>query len=175
MKILQLAVYYLLFCSNILVSQNTSSNHYKEVYSLGKQFVTQLRNGDLSQFQNVTPPKDTWTLERLKEYQKVLTNSPNSIEFGEFVEPSLDGNQLGYNLFAFRKTNNGGVEYFFSAIVSFDVQSLQPRIKVAYLFTEKEALKNWWKHVFGFYNTKHNKKVEQSFSYPVCPPPPFKE
>lgn len=148
---------------------------FKSINDLGKAFTAKLRAGDLRSFKNSKPPKDTWTYERLLEYKKDLNNPDVNISFGNFIGPSTNKTIFAYNLFAYKKSVNGDYEYYYAAIVSIDVSNEKPKIENAFLFTEKDALKSWWKHVFGLYHTKTIETIPDKYYNPICPPPPFKK
>ena len=162
----------LIFCfSNAQEDKNDILSSVKE---FGERFTYKLKNGDLSQFKNVTPPEGTWTYEKLIEFRKYLIENKEKIKFGSYVEPSTSKGIYGYNLFAFIERDNG-VKYFFAAVISVDKTEGGNKLDNAYLFTEREALKGWWMHTYGFYQGDAIKDIPKKFLYFTCPPPPFKE
>lgn len=148
---------------------------FKRIDSLGKSYTARLKSGNLDQFKNNTPAEGTWTHARLLEYKEDLNDSSIDVVFGDFIGPSTIENLYAYNLFAYRILEDDEREYYFAAIISVNIGGDNPRVKDAYLFTEKEALKSWWSHVFGLYYNKTIEKIPEDYRYPVCPPPPFKE
>ena len=153
-----------------------SEVNYKQIDSLGQLFTAKLKKGELDQFKNTTPPENTWSYDRLLDYKNALNDEDVTIYMGDFVQPSTVEDLYAYNLFAFTKSEESdSYSHYFAAVVSVDVSGDQPRIVGAYLFTEKEALKSWWKHVFGFYYNETNKDIPEAYSHPTCPPPPFKD
>jgi len=148
---------------------------FKRIDSLGRSYTARLKSGNLDQFKNNTPAEGTWTHKRLLEYREDLNNLNIDVVFGDFIGPSVKENIYAYNLFAYKITGENQREYYFAAIISVDISEDNPRIENAYLFTEKEALKSWWSHVFGLYYNKTIEKIPEKYRYPICPPPPFKE
>ncbi|WP_299365104.1 hypothetical protein [Winogradskyella sp.] len=158
---------------SLIVSSQTQVD-YKGIDSLGRSFTAKLKRGDLEEFKNLKPPKDTWTYARLLDYKEDLDNPDINIIIGDFVEQSTSETTYGYNLFAYTRSDENSYEYYFVAIVSIDTSEGEPRIENVFLFTEKEGLKSWWGHVFGLYYNETYKDTPKSYRYPVCPPPPFK-
>ncbi|MDO1501985.1 hypothetical protein Q2T40_17765 [Winogradskyella maritima] len=151
-----------------------SSIDYQQIENIGKSFNSRLKSGDIEHLKKMTPPEGTWTYPRLLDYKKELEED-SPIIIGSYIEPSRNKNVYAYNLFAL--INRGeieGYEYFFSSILSIDISKEKYRIKNAFLFTENEALKNWWMHTIGFYEGDDIKDIPEEFVYKVCPPPPFK-
>ncbi|MEM5566499.1 hypothetical protein WNY78_15360 [Psychroserpens sp. AS72] len=142
--------------------------------SLGENFTSRLKNGNIEYLKNSKPPKGTFTYEKLIEFKEALEKYPNKIILGSLVEPSDDPSFYAYNLFAYRRIDEKSWEYYFAAIVSVDISSNLYKIENTYLFTEQSSLKSWWKHIFGFYKNETNKDIPKEFVFPYCPPPPFK-
>lgn len=164
------------FCALTFVLNSFSQNeiNYKVVDSLGRDFTKNLKSGNIEYLENSKPPKGTYTYKRLVEYKEALIKYPDII-IGSFIEPSVDSSLYAFNLFAYRRTDEKSFEYYFAAIISIDISSEVYKIKNSYLFTEQDALKSWWRHIFGFYYTEKNKEIPKQFVFPVCPPPPFTE
>lgn len=162
----------LLFC---FLGFSQTDLDFKRIDSLGRSYTARLKSGNLEQFKNNTPAEGTWTYKRLLEYREDLNESSIDIVFGDFIGPSVTENLYAYNLFAYRILEGDEREYYFAAIISVDISDDYPKVENAYLFTEKEALKSWWSHVFGLYYSKTIEKIPEDYRYPVCPPPPFKE
>ena len=148
---------------------------FKAIDSLGQQFTAKLKRGELDQFKNGNPPKNTWTYAKLLKYKEDLNDPDTNIRFGDFVEPSTDESIYGYNLFAYKRPDGGdNFDYYFVAIISVDISGKEPKIENAYLFTEQEGLESWWRHVFGLYYKDTIKDIPEAYRFPTCPPPPFK-
>ena len=116
---------------------------FKRIDSLGRSYTARLKRGNLDQFKNNTPAEGTWTYARLLEYKEDLSDSSIDIVFGDFIGPSTTENLYAYNLFAYRILESDEREYYFAAIISVNIGGDNPRVKDAYLFTEKEALKSY--------------------------------
>lgn len=151
-------------------SQEVSLSTMEKIYEDGKAFTMALRQGQIENLKNATPPPGTWEYPKLEAYKQEL-NSADMI-YGEFVMPSADEAYYSYNLFAY---NTMQERYYFVAIVSFEVVENGANWNAAYLFTEKQSLKDWWVRTFGFYDSDLVKKVPENFLYKTCPPPPFKD
>lgn len=166
-----------IFCTLTVILNSFSQNeiNYSLIDSLGKSFTNSLKIGNIAYLKNSQPPKGTYTYERLLEFKEALKNKPNEVKFGSIVEPSIDSNYYAYNLFAYKRVDEESIEYYFAAIISVNISGDTYKIENSYLFTEQDALKSWWKHIFGFYYTEKNKEIPEEYVYPVCPPPPFKE
>lgn len=163
----------IVFCG---FSQNTID--YSKVDSTGKLFTSKLKNGDIEFLKNTKPTEGTWLYSDLLEYKNDLINNLESIRYGSYIEPSKSSKNFGYNLFAYKVKANREIKYYFVAIVNIDISTENYKVGDSYLFTQKESLKSWWSHTFGFYhnsNTLERNKIPKEFLFPVCPPPPFNE
>ncbi|SDG83836.1 hypothetical protein [Winogradskyella thalassocola] len=166
----------LVLVSLFFINGNAQDNiDYKAIDSIGKAFTNRLKVGDIEYLESSKPQEGTWEYSRLLDYKKALNDKPNKIIIGSFIEPSINPDYWAFNLFALRRIDEKSFEYFFAAIVSIDVTSANYKIDATYLFTEDEPLKSWWKHIFGFYESKHREYIPKEFVFQVCPPPPFNE
>ncbi len=159
----------------VLSSFSQNEINYKLIDSLGKNFTNSLRNGNIEHLENSKPPEGTWTYDRLVEFKEALKNYPDDLTIGSFVEPSNDKVHYAFNVFALKRIDERNWEYYYAAIVNIDISGDSYKIENTYLFTEKEPLKSWWAHIFGFYEGEAKKDIPKEFVFPVCPPPPFKE
>ncbi|WP_179318576.1 hypothetical protein [Winogradskyella helgolandensis] len=162
----------LLFLSN---GNAQDSIDFKAIDSIGSAFTNRLKIGDIEHLKALKPLEGTWTYSRLLDYKKVIGKKPNKIIIGSFIEPSVNPNYWAFNLFALRRIDETRFEYFFAAIISIDITGANYVVDATYLFSEDDALKSWWKHIFGFYESNHRDNIPKEFVYPVCPPPPFNE
>ncbi|MEO1032260.1 MAG: hypothetical protein AAFX55_12685 [Bacteroidota bacterium] len=169
----KLIVLVAILCCFESISQTVED--FKGIDSLGRAFTAKLKQGNLEQFKGGTPPKNTWTYDKLLKYQEDLNNSDITIFSGDLIGPSTKASVYSYNLFAYSKSDVHTYNYYFAAIVSIDISDGQPKVEASYLFTEEDALKNWWGHVFGLYHTNTIEKIPEEYRLPICPPPPFKE
>lgn len=155
----------IIFQSSLIFSQ--SDSNYKTIQTKGLEFITPLKNGEIESLKNITPPEGTWKYSRLIEYKEDLKNS-EEILFGSFIQPSKTKDNYGFNFFAY---NDVG-DYYFTAVVNFKIVENEVKIQNSYLFTEKEALKNWWLNAFNFYDGEVIKSVPKKYLYIICPPAP---
>ncbi|MBT8245110.1 MAG: hypothetical protein HKP48_09960 [Winogradskyella sp.] len=152
---------------------------YAKIEARGKSFTSRLKSGNIAFLKNAKPPEGTFRYSDLVAYKNDLNNNPDSIRFGSYIEKSeTTADSYAYNLFAFKIKEDGEAKYYFTAIISMDVSSEIYKVTNPYLFTQKESLKSWWGHTFGFYhesNSEAREQIPQKYIYKVCPPPPFKE
>ncbi|WP_411766315.1 hypothetical protein [Winogradskyella sp. A3E31] len=146
---------------------------FKSLDSIGRKHSQRLIKGDIEFLKNYNPPPNTWSYNRLLDYKKALVDEDKMILSGRIIGPSNNDSIYSYNFFAYHRTKEGKLEYFFVTVVSIDISSNKPNIENSYLFTEGEALKSWWMHIFGLYHTKEIEEIPKEYQYPVCPPPPF--
>ena len=152
-----------------IFSQELSTTTIENIYYGGKSFTTPLKQGQIESLKRANPPKDTWLYSKLEEYKNQLGSE--NIIYGEIVMPSADEKFYSYNLFAYDIKKEF---YHFVAIVSFEIINNDAKMNTQYLFTENKSLKDWWKRVFGFYESELIKKVPTKYLFKTCPPPPFK-
>lgn len=150
---------------------------YEKIQSIGKAYTSYLWQGKIESLENANPPPGTFTYKDLLKYKKDLKSTPEVIKYGSYIEASNSTSEYAYNFFAFKMNKNGQADYYFAAIISMDVSKKEYNVTNPYLFTQKESLKNWWSHTFGFYhesNTDAREKIPKKFVYHTCPPPPFR-
>lgn len=166
----------LLFCLLGLTFNCFSQNdiNYKLVDSIGENITRNLKAGNVAYLKDLKPPKNTWSFDHLILYSEALKEYPNDVIIETFLEPSKNELFCAFNLFAYRYIDENNVEYYFAAIISVDVTNDAYQLQNTYLFTVPEALKNWWIHVYGFYQRNGKEQIPEEFILPVCPPPPFK-
>lgn len=149
-----------------------SESFFQKIEDIGQNYIQALKLGKIENLKKANPPKDTWTYSKLLLYKSTLKTDKESISYGNFIEESI--NKKGVYAFNFFALNVKKKEpYFFVAVISIDTNESQMKIKNTYLFTEKESLKDWWKHVYGFYMSEFSKNIPKKFLCKVPPPPPF--
>lgn len=158
----------LLMSMATMSAQEINPQTLEGIFESGKIFTSRLKNGDIEQFRNAKPPKDTWTFPKLQAYKEKIESK--NILYGSILIPSANKKLCSYNLFALDMETR---KYHFVAIVSYKLQDDGFKQNGAYLFTEEPSLKSWWKTVFSFYESEEIKSFPKKYLYEVCPPPPF--
>lgn len=161
----------ILSCSP-LFSQEVDPQILDEIYEKGKSFTTSLKNGEIESLRNENPSKDTWLFSKLEEYKQKLGS--NDIIYGDIILPSANANSnlYSYNLFVYDLKKEA---YYFVAIVSYKITEGNVKLDNSFLFTEEKGLKDWWRRIFGFYQSEMIDNIPKKYLYDICPPPPFKD
>ncbi|WP_248724432.1 hypothetical protein [Seonamhaeicola sp. ML3] len=147
---------------------------FNKIKTLGELYTGQLREGKIDGLKNVKPPVGTWVYSKLEAYKNVLNENRDRLTFGSFIEESiLEEGFFAYNFFVYDV--NKKEPYYLVAVISINTNKTPFEVNNSYLFTEKESLKDWWRHVFSFYHSEYVEKIPKAFLYPILPPPPYKE
>ncbi len=156
---------------NDLVAQEEDSL-FGKIREMGRAKVQPLKSGHIEGLKNIKPPEGTWVYSKLEYYKKQLANDTTTIIYGELIEESVVTKGIySYNLYALKPGNKE--PYYFVAVISVNTNTKPYKIETTYLFTEKDALKMWWRHVFGYYESSHSKKIPKEYLGHRPPPPPL--
>jgi len=165
-----ISVLLLIFISQSIFSQEVSYEMFEKIFDGGKSYTLPLKKGQIESLRKVNPPKDTWLFSKLEEYKRNLESE--DIVYGQIIMPNAEESLYSYNLFAYDIKKEA---YYFVAVVSFEILENDVKFKNSFLFTENQSLEDWWRKIFGFYQSDLIKKIPEKYLYAICPTPPFKD
>lgn len=154
---------------NFSAAQN-EIDFFQKIDDLGSAFVARLKAGDIGYLKQAVQPKSTWRFSKLETYKAALELGQD-IKYNSYIEPSQTPGVYGFNFVAYRNDDDKA-HYYYVAVVTIDTNTVQFEIKTSYLFTEKESVRNWWSHAFGFYQGESVKFIPERFLFDQNPIPP---
>ena len=164
--------FFLIICFNSF-SQNLKlkDSIYDLMVRKSLNTIEKIKSGNIEDLKSVNPPKNTWTFNSLLLYKKAL-ESNISIYYDYYLQPLIDQNCYGLTAFALHTNNKSKHNYYYVISISMKVVNEEVIYLNSYLFTEKEALKNWWLNMYGYFNNGSKNFIPKQYKLQIPPPPP---